>query len=303
MKKYLCRLLILLIGVLFLASTISGCRPATLTQEKPVTGGLAFTNTSTPAPLPTNTPRPTLPATWTPAPLTPTRSLAPTGTPIASPEYRQTLIALTTVAAGIHCQRHPEAWQVYTGPASAFAGWCQVVGTLDTLYEYRLYAPDGWVVNTFGELAPNLSFSTGKKNVNVRLYQAYAYGTYNFTGPLEKAPEQARICDENARCYGFVGPHEIIIRQQANHFETRDAPVLKAFETRDLLVLDSRIDSPAGKLFIHRYYQFIPFNLYKKQTERLFILEMTWLEGALTDAEHTALLEKLELMALSINQR
>ena len=303
MKMHACRLLILLVGILLTTALLAGCQTATQRQASPGAVSPSATSTVSPALVPSNTPRPILPATWTPAPLTPTRTLIPSGTPIASPEYRQTLIAMTTVAAGIQCQRHPEAWQVYTGPAPAFAGWCQVVGALDTLYEYRLYAPDGWLVNTFGELAPNLSFAAGKKNVDVRLYQAFAYGTYNFTGPLEKAPEQARICDENARCYGFIGPHEILVRQENIRYETRDAPFFAAFETRELLVLDSRIDTPAGKLFIRRYYQFIPFNLYKQKVDRLFILELTWLEGVLTDAEQDALLKMLELMALSINQR
>ena len=201
MKMHARRLLILLVGILLATSLLGGCQAAAQPQTSPVTAGPSATSTVvSPTPFPTTTLRPTLPATWTPAPLTPTRTLVPSGTPIASPEYRQTLVALTTVAAGIQCQRHPEAWQVYTGPAPAFAGWCQIIGTLDTLYEYRLYAPDGWMVNTFGELAPNLSFTAGKKNVDVRLYQAFAYGTYNFTGPLDKAPEQARICDENVRC-------------------------------------------------------------------------------------------------------
>lgn len=291
--------IILLAGALVLSALLGGCQSA----AGPSPASPTAASTASPTPRASHTPRPTLPATWTPTPPAAALALTITPTPTATSDIPKTLIAQTTSAAGIHCQRHPQAWQVFTGPASAFAGWCHVTGALDTLYEYRLYAPDGWVVNTFGELAPNLSFSTGKKNVDVRLYQAFAYGTYNFTGPLEKAPEQARICDENERCFGFIGPHEIIIRQEIRHHETSSAPVLKAFETRDLLVLDSRIDTPAGKLFFRRYYQFIPFNLYKTQTDRLFILEMTWLDGALTESELAAVLEKLELMALSISQR
>jgi hypothetical protein len=291
---------ILLAGFILLAVLLVRCQTARPTIVSPVTAGP--TRTAEPSASPV-TPRPTLPATWTPVPPTAALTLPSWPTSSPTPNLRQTMVAQTTVAAGIHCQRYPEAWQVFSSPASAFAGWCLVVGAPDTLYEYRLFAPDGWVVNTFGDLTPNLSFSMGKNNVALRLYEAFAYGTYNYTGTLEEAPEQASVCDENVRCYGFIGPHETHLRQEVRRFENNDEIILDSFQPRELLALDSQVETPAGTLNIRRYYQIIPFRLYEQPTQRLFILELTWLEGAFTEAEYAGVLEKLELMALSVNQR
>lgn len=228
------------------------------------------------------------PATWT---ATSTPKISPTRVPntqTPTPNFPQTLVAQTTVAAGIRCQRHPDAWQVYSGPAASFAGWCQVVGAFGTLYEYKVLAPDGWLVNTFGEFTPNLIFTTGVKNVEVRIHQAFAYNHRNYTGSLEDTPEKAMICDENEKCYGFINPHEVLVRQE-----------IETFPDRKVLILDSTL----GGLDIRRYYLILPFRVDKHSSQRLFIIEYIALDQALNAEQNAEFLVKLEMIVRSISQR
>jgi hypothetical protein len=229
-----------------------------------------------------------LPATWTPTPLPAGLVAASARTPSPTPNYSQTLAAQTTVASGVRCKRAPQSWRVYSSPAASYAGWCLVLGRLETIYEYRLVAPDNWMVTTFGETHPNLAFATGYKNVQLRLYQAYSYRTRNWEGTLEEAPEKAYHCDENERCLGYISPQETLVRQQ-----------MTTSGDRNILVLDSN----AGELTIRRYYQILPFKFKKHESMRLFILEFTYLNGALDDDQIEDMLEKIDTINRSLWQR
>jgi hypothetical protein len=277
------RLIIILAAMLLLFGILAGCSvklPAAVQQANPLQETAAL-------PAVTKT-RVELPSTWTPTAGVKQVYLGIKHTPSPTFNIPQTLVAQTTVAAGVHCQRHPDAWQVYSGPAGSYAGWCMVVGAYGTLYEYKLLAPDGWVVNTFGEFTPNLIFSTGQKNVQVKINQAFAYNHRNYEGTLEDAPEKAAICDENEKCYGFIDPNETLVRQE-----------VKEITDRKILVLDSTL----GPLQIRRYYMILPFRLYRLTTQRLFIVELISMEKALNEEQTDQMLEKLDVMIRSISQR
>jgi hypothetical protein len=264
-------------------TTLTGC------IAQPTTA----TNANTPQPKVETTPAPTktkvfFPPTWTLTPLPPVKTLAPTRTPQPTADYHATMLAQTVIAQGIRCKRHPDAWQVFSGPIDAYAGWCQIVGTVGTLYEYKMLSPDGWMVNTFGELTPNLVFSTGYNNVQVKVFEAYSYFYRSYDGTLKDAPEKASVCDENDHCYGFIDPVETLVRQE-----------VKTIYNREVLVLDST----AGALQIRRYYQIIPFQVGDHISKRLFIVEISALDTALTPAEYDHLTTKVEMMVGSIGKR
>jgi hypothetical protein len=272
-----------LVSAMLLTFALAGC----------VSNSPTIISTNTPDVLVETTPTPfktkaELPPTWTATPPAGGKEIPATRTPIPTRDYHATMIAQTTVAAGVHCQRNPDAWQVFSGPISAYAGWCQIVGTPYTLYEYKMLSPDGWIVNTFGELTPNLVFSTGHKNVYVKVYQAFSYFNRNYSGTLEDAPEKASICDENDICTGFIDPLETLIRQE-----------MKTIQNREILVLDSTV----GALQIRRYYQIIPFNIAKHLSDRLFIVEFVSLDTALDAQQYAKIIADLEMMVASINPR
>jgi hypothetical protein len=283
------RLIAALASILLIAGILTGCLGAAGTQVSPARGEPA----ATAGPPEETTPLPAgqkvlFPATWTPT-ATSALDFPPTRTPMPTANFAETRAALTVIAEGIKCKRAPNSWKIFVSPAQAVAGWCDVVGTEGTIYEYKLTAPDGWTISTFGGMYPNLAFATGKKNVQVRLYQSYAYlARSNYDGTLEEAPEKAFFCDENENCRRYLSPHETLVRQT---METSGA--------RDILVLDST----AGDLMIRRYYQILPFKTRFKEGPRLFILELRWLNTALTEAEHAEILENLNLINRSLWQR
>jgi len=229
-----------------------------------------------------------VPPTWTYTPPVNRYHIDPSKTPSPTPNFHQTMIAQTTVAAGVHCQRHPDAWQLFITPIDAYAGWCMVLGAPDTLYEYRILSPDGWIVNTYGELTPNLSFAIGNPNVQVNLIQAYSYFNRSYRGSLEEAPEKAAICDANDRCKKIIDPLETLTRQE-----------IKDYPTRNVLILDSEM----GPLNIRRFYQILHFTVDKHQSDRLFILEYSTTKDALDDEANKRILGQIEIMLLSLNQR
>jgi hypothetical protein len=277
------RIFVMLTGWTVLFGMMTGC-----SAFLPQTASLPMAKAETSIPLTAVKSPYVLPPTWTVTP-TPKRPQAlPSQTPTPTFNIPQTLIARTTVVAGVRCQRHADAWQVYSGPAGSYAGWCLIVGAYGTLYEYKLLSPHGWVVNTFGEFTPNLAFSTGEKNVQVKVHQAFAYNHRNYDGTLGDAPEKAAICDENEKCYGFLDPNETLIRQE----------ITKVSE-REVLVLDSEL----GPLRIRRYYMILPFRVNNHSSQRLFIIEASTLDTALTQEEYDRMLEKLDIMVGSISQR
>jgi hypothetical protein len=275
---------LILFVLIVLPGVLAGCSMNSQPATQP-TAVLAVTQDRTPTPFRT---REAVPATWTPTPLNMLPVTYNQRTMVPSPNFPQTLVAQTTVAAELHCKRHPDAWKVFTGPINAYAGWCLVSGTRDTLYEYKLLMPDGWIVNTFGELTPNLAFSTGLKNVQVKIFQDFSYDTIGYSGTLADAPETAAICDENKRCYGYISPHETLTRQET-----------KTLFTREILTLDST----AGPLRIRRYYQIIPFNVLGHKSDRLFITEFSSLDSSMDEETYQKMLEKIEFMTASISQR
>jgi hypothetical protein len=283
-RKVTARYLSMIAAWLMLLIIVAGCTSPLLSKLAPASSSISSTLVPR---QPANT-RVIFPATWT-ATNPPKNSLSlVTRTPVPTKNFPQTLVAQTTVAAGLHCQRNADAWQVFSGPIAAYAGWCQVVGIYGTTYEYKVLSPDGWVVNTYGEFTPNLVFSTGYKNVQVKIQQAFAYSHRNYSGSLEDAPEKAKICDENDTCYGFIAPNEILNRQE-----------VKTFPDREVLVLDSTL----GQLKIRRYYMILPFRIERFLSNRLFIVELTALENAMNDEEYAATLDQLGMMIQSIRQR
>jgi hypothetical protein len=282
-------LFFMLAGIILLSVIFSSCQTVSPTLVSPVRNKATLDSSQTED---GKTPEPagakvSLPPTWTP---TPTSALdyPPTRTPFPTPNYVETRAAMTAIAEGVSCKRAPDSWKIYVSPSLLTAGWCQVVGTGGTIYEYKLSAPNGWIPKTFGEIHPNLSFSTGKRNVYVRLYQAYSYRARSYEGTLADAPEKAFFCDEEEKCQGFISPHETLVRQ-----------VTETQANREMLILDST----AGDLMIRRYYQIIPFKVKKHETNRLFILEFSWLKSALDEEGYAEMLEQIDLINRTIQQR
>jgi hypothetical protein len=241
-------------------------------------------------PPPTSTPTPwqnPMPSTWTPLPTQPL--LRPTSTPWpqSTINARLTLVAGTTVAPGYGCKKNANAVAVFTNRAWE-PGWCEVRGGWTSFYEYNVYYPEGWVPNTFGDYYPNLAFNVGQPNIDLRIYQVFAYGLRSFDGKLEDAPEQAVQCTPDGDCVALVNQLEKFISQ----------------ETRKMVINDVLIvDSEYGQLLLHRYFFYVPFRVGNKAEDRLFVVELSAAKDYIHTDKYNLLIQQVDRMVGSLMQR
>lgn len=249
-----------LVSVLLLSSLLVGCQKAVPTVAAGETAATAGP-TATPAPpTATKTPMPTLPSTWTPRPQAVVVVKTPTTTPTltSTPNFQQTMAASNLVGTQYPCTKYDNAWMMRLEP-SWRQGWCTLDGDPISYYEYNLEFPSGWKINTFGDRHPNIIFITGFKDVEVRLYQVYAYETMNYTGTLDDAPAKASFCEKDGSCAPVVNPLEKTTRMEK-----------KRLGPKNVIILDG-ID---GKRYVRRYFFMENFVTYKPASTRLFIMKI-----------------------------
>lgn len=272
----------LLMVVLFLF-LLSACQPAkkTAVSNVKLLGTVAHTGPTA------TTWQDAMPSTWTP---TATKStLRPTSTPypMSTINTRLTLIAGTTEAPGYGCKKHPDAWKIFTYKIFA-TELCEVRGGWTSAYEYKLAYPEGWVPNTFGDFYPNLAFSVGQPNVELRIYQFFSYDVHSFTGALEEAPEKAMQCDDNKNCRAMVNQKEKFIAS-----ETR------SYGEREVLIWDSEY----GSLLIRRYFMIVPFRVGLRPEDRLFAIELSALKSEIETEWYTDMIVEIDRLIPTIGER
>lgn len=229
-----------------------------------------------------------LPSTWTPTP-TPPSLLRPTSTPwpMSTINTRLTLIAGTTEAPGYGCKKHIDAWKIFTYKMWD-PGWCEVRGGWNSIYEYKLLYPEGWVPNTFGDFYPNLAFSVGQPNVDFRLYQVFSYDVRSYTGTLEDAPEKAALCDDSENCRALVNQKEKFISSEA-----------RSYGEREVIIWDSEY----GNLLIRRYFLIVPFSVESRPENRLFVIELSALKSEIESEWYTKMIVQIDRMIPGLSQR
>ncbi len=267
-RRSACRIALLLVAILLLASMLAGCQRSGRTAVSGATSAAAKNApvAATATRRPTRTPAPTrtqevFPPTYTPTPFALLAEPTRTFTPTATLNVPQTMVALKTANVSTKCNKYGDAWLINVAPAWK-AGWCQMTGTKSmyaTYYEYNLIYPSEWMVTTFGDLTPNVYFYTYQKDVEVRLYQVYNYSTRKYEGTLEDAPVKAGFCDENDHCTPAVGSLEKILNKE-----------ITSIGGKKVLILDSQ----DGKYNIRRYFFFVPFKYYQPQSNRLFFVKL-----------------------------
>jgi hypothetical protein len=269
-----------LVIVFLVSSLLAGCQkaPPTLVsaEEQQPTG----TNT----PVPTHTPV-ILPPTSTPIPaqaeIVITRTPTPTRT--ATLNVPQTMAAIATADKSAVCHKLEEAWIIKVTP-SWKKDWCSVKSLGGQFYEYLLDYPAAWTITTFGDVFPNMAFSTGEKGVEVRLYQVYDYAARNYEGTLADAPVKASFCDSTDKCDLVIGLQEKISAKQTRNVGGKEVLV---------------VDSQDGKYNIRRYFFFVPFRYAVPKSNRLFFIKL-YTPEPITGANYTELESKIEGIITSI---
>lgn len=291
------RRVFLICGVIFFLMVLAGCQG----QQKTIVAPAAVEGpTSTPLPpTSTSTRYPTLPSVWTPRPqnetlIRGTATAAPS--PTATPNHGQTIVAATTAVRAMVCEKYPDAWQIRVGK-SAKVNWCSLSTVPFTLYEYALDYPSKWVVNTFGDVHPNLIFATGRSSIELRLYQVFAYETRSYKGSVEDAPDKAAFCDKTEKCLPVVDPNEKELQRNSFVMGSRQVVI---FDTQD------------GQRYVRRYFFKVPFRANTGSANRLFFFKLYTTKplGALTsgeipadgDAAEKELLSRIETMIATIHQ-
>jgi len=270
----------MLVAVFLLSGLLSACQGSKPTAVEAVEN-VALIET-TPAPTRALA---VLPPTYTPTP----RSLAadPTRTPSPIPSAThnlpQTMAAQATNAEAAECDKDPDSWEIKVKPYWQ-PGWCLVNTIGGYFYEYRLIYPQEWKVITFGEVFPNMAFSTGQPGIEVRLYQVYRYGARKYEGTLEDVPMKGSFCDTDDKCSLVVNPEEKITST-----ETR------AVGGRDVFIVDSQ----DGKYNVRRYFFFVPFKYANPTSNRLFFFKL-YTPEPFSSARYNSIEEKIERMIPSI---
>lgn len=284
---YLCRSarynMLLLVVLLFVSSLMAGCQRTTPTAVNAV----ETTPTITPTPAPTRT-HAVLPPTNTPAPSAAemVKTRAPSPTPTATINAPQTAAAKATADRSTVCKKLEDAWEIRLAPAGKWKpGWCSVTPLGGYFYEYLLNYPSEWTITTFGDIFPNMAFSTGQKGVELRIYQVYNYNAhFNYDGTLEDAPAKAAFCDSNDKCDLVIPLYEKISAKQS-----------RSVSGREVLVVDSQ----DGKYNIRRYFFFVPFRYARPKSNRLFVVKL-YTPEPVNDKNYTDLENKIEDMIFSI---
>jgi hypothetical protein len=215
-----------------------------------------------------------IPATRTPA-------IQPSAT--ATFNFPLTMEARATDIKATKCNIYPNVWQIKLSPTWK-ADWCDLVSVPGTLYEYKMTVPSAWRVNTFGDVFPSLAFDTGVTNVQLRLYEAYHYGTRTFEGPLKDAPQKAAFCDDKDNCTPIVGPQEKTSKQVARNVGGKEVLVL---------------DSQDGKYNIRRYFFFVPYPLAHPRSNRLFFFKL-YTPDPVTDQNYKDLQNAIEDILITV---
>jgi hypothetical protein len=276
---------LILAGITVIPLLLSSCQAVDSTQVRPQAEVKQEQPTVTIQPT-SRPPVPTLPPTWTPTPEKPKQQAVKplaTATPTATFNVPQTVAAQATTMNAIQCKKYADAWEIRVEPGWR-AHWCAVRSKGGVFYEFQMLYPEGWSVETFGELSPNLYFNTNQKNIDLRLYQIFRYGFKYYTGTLEDAPVKAAICGENEKCTLVIDPNEKILKKG-----------IEAIGGKEVMIVDSQ----EGTRNIRRYFFFVPFRFTRPKTNRLFFFKL-YTPEQITDDTYIDLQQQIEDMIVSV---